>query len=339
MIYGLTRMNAGALPGALALYTRALEYTPAYATLEINLGVVNSLLAEQGQPALNAVAEQHFLRAVLLAPGDDTTHAYYGRWLLAQQRGPEAITQLEAAVHLNPQRAMGRDLLLQAYEEAGNISAAKALAESSLVIFPDDTLALSVLNRSYSVRSPSPAAALINASLAAYQAHRFQESIDIARQALQVDPKAAEAWNNVGAGYGALKRWDLGIAAEEQALALNPALAIAGNNLRWFTAQKSAAAAPNGVQRQTVNDYINLSLRLNQAGNYAGSIVAAEHALALDADSAEAWNNIAAANEALHRWDAAIAAAQKAVALRPDFQLAKNNLAWSLQQKAVAAAH
>jgi protein O-mannosyl-transferase len=35
----------------------------------------------------------------------------------------------------------------------------------------------------------------------------------------------------------------------------------------------------------------------------------------------------------MHQWDGAIAAAQKAIALKPDFQLAKNNLAWSLSQK------
>ena len=51
-------------------------------------------------------------------------------------------------------------------------------------------------------------------------------------------------------------------------------------------------------------------------------------------DSAAAWNNIAAASASLHRYDEAIAAAQRAIALKPDFQLAKNNLAWALAQKA-----
>jgi hypothetical protein len=41
--------------------------------------------------------------------------------------------------------------------------------------------------------------------------------------------------------------------------------------------------------------------------------------------------NIAAGHEALGEWDEAIA-----VALKPNFQLAKNNLAWSRQQKALA---
>ena len=49
-----------------------------------------------------------------------------------------------------------------------------------------------------------------------------------------------------------------------------------------------------------------------------------------------AWNNIAAGYLAMQRWDEAIAAAQKAVAMQPDFQLAKNNLAWAKQQKRLA---
>jgi tetratricopeptide (TPR) repeat protein len=48
---------------------------------------------------------------------------------------------------------------------------------------------------------------------------------------------------------------------------------------------------------------------------------------------AEAYNNIAAGHQALGEWDQAIAAAQQAIRLRPDFQLARNNLAWSQQQK------
>ena len=47
----------------------------------------------------------------------------------------------------------------------------------------------------------------------------------------------------------------------------------------------------------------------------------------------EAYNNIAADYEDLHQWDPAIEAAKQALKLRPDFQLAKNNLAWSESQE------
>ncbi len=251
MIYGLTRMNAGDLAGASVLFEQALRYTPNYPTLEINLGVVNGLLAARGAPGPAAVAEEHvaerhFERAVALAPGDDLTHAYYGRWLLGQGRVAEATAQLEAAVRLNSARPMQRDLLLSAYAQAGNAAAAHRLAEATLALVPDDRMAASVL--------------------------------------------AGAAGRGTEAG--------------------------------------------KVVKAETAADFVNLSLRLSQEGRHEESIAAARRALALDPNSAEAWNNVAAGNEALHRWDAAIAAAQKAVALRPGFQLARNNLAWSLQQKA-----
>ena len=199
MNFGLTRMNIGDLSGALALFQRALVYTPNYPTLEIDLGIVNGLMADRGQPALSAVAEAHFERALLLAPGDDLPHAYYGRWLLSHGRLVEATAQLEEAVHLNPQRPMPRDLLLAAYRDAGNTDAARALARSNLNLNPEDVSALAALEGGGSPSGPArPVAALINASLAAYQAGHFTESISAAEQALRLDPRSAEAWNNVG---------------------------------------------------------------------------------------------------------------------------------------------
>ncbi len=127
-----------------------------------------------------------------------------------------------------------------------------------------------------------------------------------------------------------MRRWDEGIAAEREALQLNPGLEIAANNLRWFTSQK--AAGSEGAK--TAAAFVNESLALNRAGKYPESAAAARKALAVDPSSAEAWNNIAADDEAMKKWDEAIEAARKAIALRPDFQLARNNLAWSLQQKA-----
>ena len=46
-------------------------------------------------------------------------------------------------------------------------------------------------------------------------------------------------------------------------------------------------------------------------------------------DCAEAYNNIAASYESLAMWGEAVEAARKALRVRPDFQLARNNLAWA----------
>ena len=337
MIYGLTRMNAGDLAGALQLYTRALAYTPNYPTLEVNLGIVNGLMAAQGHPDLDAVAERHFQRAIALAPEDDTTHAYYGRWLLAQDRLAEATTQLRTAVALNAQRLMQRDLLLDAYGQTGNVVAAHDLARQTLAMAPEDASALAALHGGSAAFTQNAVGGLMNASLAAYREGRFQQSIGQARQALALDPHLAEAWNNIGAGYGGLHQWPAAIAAEEQALRLSPKLEIAQNNLRWFQSQSLENEASRDGERPvppSVAGYVDLSQMLHGQGRYEESIAAAKKALLISDRSAEAWNNIAADDEGLHRWDEAMAAARRAIAIRPDFQLARKNLAWAAQQKA-----
>jgi len=63
-----------------------------------------------------------------------------------------------------------------------------------------------------------------------------------------------------------------------------------------------------------------------RAGKYEECIATARKALALQPDYAEAYNNIAAAYLALHRWDEAIQAATQALRLKPDFEMAQKVL-------------
>jgi protein O-mannosyl-transferase len=341
MNYALTQMNKGNYAVALNYFERALEYTPNYPTLEVNLGVVNGAIADQGDATRTAEAERHFLRAIELAPQDDTPHAFYGRWLLAHGREQDAIAQLQTAIALNPQRMMQREELVQAYEASGQNDAARQAAAEALRIDPTDRLLQAALTRQGAGQqgagqpTTQSAAFWLNQSLAQYNQHLYKESIESARRALAIDPKMAEAWNNIGAGEAGLQQWDDAVHAEQEALKLNPQLQIAQNNLTIYAQAKAAGvkSAPPGAKSAT--DYINESLELNRAGRYDESLAAARQAVRLDPKSAVAWNNIAANDEALHRWDDAINAAQHALALQPDFQLAKNNLAWSQQQKAL----
>jgi uncharacterized protein (TIGR02996 family) len=324
MIYGLTQMNKGNYPVALDYFERALQYTPNYAALEINLGVVNGAMADRGDATRTAQAEAHFLRAISLAPTDDTTHAFYARWLMAHDRATEAIAQCQIAIALNPQRPMQRELLIDAYNHAGNSEAARQAAISALAAVSNDPAALLQLAHP----AAQDASYWINQSLAQYLQKQYQTSIDSARRALAIDPKLATAYNNIGADYAGLQQWKDAVRNEQEAVRLDPTLQIAQNNLKLYSQQAAGVAAVKSAV-----DYLNESLALNQAGRYDESIAAARHALRIDPAMAEAWNNIAANYESLHRWDDAIAAARKAIALKPGFQLAKNNLAWSISQK------
>lgn len=78
---------------------------------------------------------------------------------------------------------------------------------------------------------------------------------------------------------------------------------------------------------------LNRSLALYRQQRYQESLAAARDALAIKPDYAEAYNNVAAAYAGLANWDEAIRAAEEAIRLKPDFQLAKNNLAWAKDEK------
>ena len=62
MNYGLTQMEKGRIQDALNYFERAAAYTPNYCVLEINRGIAKSALKN------DAAAEQHFQRAIALAP-------------------------------------------------------------------------------------------------------------------------------------------------------------------------------------------------------------------------------------------------------------------------------
>jgi Flp pilus assembly protein TadD len=72
---------------------------------------------------------------------------------------------------------------------------------------------------------------------------------------------------------------------------------------------------------------------LLRRGNHVSGIETARQATLLQPDNAAAWNNLAVGHSNRRQWDAAIAAATRAVELAPSFQLAKNNLAWAVRHK------
>src|SRR5580658_1081961 len=89
------------------------------------------------------------------------------------------------------------------------------------------------------------------------------------------------------------------------------------------------APATESQPQPTAESCLDQSLRYYQAGRFGDSVAAARAALKLRPNYAAAWNNIAAAYNAVGFWEDGISAAQEALRLQPDYDLAKNNLAWA----------
>ncbi len=98
----------------------------------------------------------------------------------------------------------------------------------------------------------------------------------------------------------------------------------------------SDADAQRYLQRGSVHDadyWVGVSLRQYQEHQYDKCISAAREALKLRSGYAEAYNNIAAAYQAMGKWDESIVAAQQALQIKPGLEIARRNLLWSMEQK------
>jgi len=243
MNYGLTQMEKGDFRKALDYFERAAVFTSAYSVLEINRGIADGALNRDGE------ADEHFVRAIKLAPNAAEGYFFYGRWLGQKYRRPEAIVYLQQAASANPDYMPARYLLMEMYAEQSDWVRLRGAAESVLLQFPSDATATRFLTRANSPdresadfrvagTPPRTAEDYVNLSLAYHRVGKFQECLAAARQALKLRPDYAEAFNNIAAAYEELEMWDLAIEAARQALRIRPDFQLARNNLQWAEEQK-----------------------------------------------------------------------------------------------------
>jgi len=92
-------------------------------------------------------------------------------------------------------------------------------------------------------------------------------------------------------------------------------------------------ALKNAEDNPNYENYLNISLAQYKVKNWEECIAAARKALEIKPDAPGAYNNICTAMIQLGRYDEAIENCNKAIELLPDYELAKNNLNWALQSK------
>ena len=232
MNYGLTQMSQGKYAEAKRLFEQARLYTPHYATLETNLGIVNDRLGER------VVAAQHFQRALLLEPNFVGGHYFYARWLVDQGRAREAIAHLRRAIALSPGFPFARTLLMHLYFAQEAQADLTALIQETLVLTPADPIALAYAKGEIALAVQTPSAqAYYNRGLVLTNEGRHLDAALTYRRALRLDPASAEAANNLGWSLAQLGLYQEAIPAFAQALRLHPEFALARNNLAWVQTQ------------------------------------------------------------------------------------------------------
>jgi hypothetical protein len=135
MNYGLTQMEKGDYVRALSYFTRALEYSPDYYVLEINLGIANGALNNDEE------AQRHFARSLELAPQDAQALYFYASWLRERGRFSEATQYLNADIGSNPAYLDARYLLMWIYHDLGDTGSLERTARDLLAQFPNDSVA------------------------------------------------------------------------------------------------------------------------------------------------------------------------------------------------------
>jgi len=108
--------------------------------------------------------------------------------------------------------------------------------------------------------------------------------------------------------------------------------ALAEQTLALFPSDAAAKSWLSGAAANaalTPEYWLNRSLAFYNQGKYEDCIAAARQALALRPNYGAAWNNITAGYNAQGKWAEGVQAGEMAVKLDPASDLAKNNLAWA----------
>ncbi len=201
--------------------------------------------------------------------------------------------------------------------------------------------AIDYLNRAISLR-PDMAEAHYNLANAFKLSGDSSQAVMAYQKALAIRPDFAPAWNNLGNLLAGQNQFQQADAALREAIRLRPDHAEAHNNLGLTLKAQSRfdeATAEFGRAVELRPNYAeawnNLALLLHRRGDYQAALMAAQKAIAigLKSDSAEAYANLGNVLKDQGDLDGAIAACERAIALRPDDPHMKWNLALSLLLK------
>jgi tetratricopeptide (TPR) repeat protein len=190
MTYGVIQMQRGNLARAEEYFNRALQYTPNYAYLHVNLGVLKGAQGKRDE------AEHHFREAQKYDARNPVAYYYYARWLASVGRTEEATVLARTALELSPAHIEAKELLDSL--AATRPTTPEQWLERSLRQYQgrffDDSIASS---REALKLRPDYAEAFNNICAAENQLGRYVEAITNCERALAIKPDFPLARNNL----------------------------------------------------------------------------------------------------------------------------------------------
>jgi Tfp pilus assembly protein PilF len=229
-----------------------------------------------------------------------------------------------------------------AYLAVSASKAAPVLAGSQQAAAPAPVAAdLSALE-SLAASSPTPTHRL-DLAVAYIQANRPGSAVPTLLALVAEDKSNTVAWNDLCVANTLLKDYAAATANCEQALRIQPGYELAENNLKWARDEQRQSAVSQTAQANappTVRNaayYVDEGLGFLHRGENDRAVESWRRALDLDPHSAIAANNIGTAYMLKQQPAKAMPWFDKAIAMDPSLQLAKNNLAWAQTELAKLA--
>ncbi len=338
MNYGLIKLDQGDYATAERYFNKALQLVPTYSFLYANMGVLKEKTGDL------ASAETYYLQGITLGNMYASHYFVYGQFLYRQARFIEAQVMLQKAQQLSNSYMDPRLLLMKTYAMLGEWSQLKEVALSTLKIAPGNQDALMALEESSQKKTradmeadkvklaPTPEKYL-NLSLYYYWEGKYEQSIEAAKEALKIKPDYAEAYNNIGSAYNAMDQFDKGAEAIKMAISLKPDYQLAKNNLQVSIDHKHPTGDLITGKTCTPEEYLSQSLTYYNQRQYELCIAACVSALIIKPNYDLAYNNLCSAYIKLGRWDDAILVGEKGLKINPNLERLKNNLAQAVEGK------
>ena len=340
MNYGLTQMAKGNYDIAENYFLQALDITPYYHSLHINIGILYNTKKNKNK------AESHFKNAIKYGSKYYSPWYYYGRFLLKNKKPKEAINNLSKSLEISPQHIPTRLLLMEVYLENENWSLLNNIAKKTLQIDLNNQEAQKFLEASIKkiskldleeieiAKNPSDKKYL-SLSLKYYQKEQYEKCIIAAKKALKLNNKLAEAYNNICISQNLLGDFEQATIACTKALELKPNFQLAKNNLNDVLIRKNNISnhTKKLEQNQSEQNYLNLSLQYYNYALFEYCIKIAQQGIIKHPNSDNLYNNICAAYNALKNWNKAIEAGKKGLDINPQNKLLRNNYNYSIESK------